>query len=69
MTSLGSGLSNLATLLFNCPIRGIIPIISGPLLGVNNDEEHYEVLAYRQIKIIKTKVFPKIMFLFPQCLL
>ena len=49
---MGPGLPSSATILFNCPIRRIMPIISRPPVGVNNDEEHYEVL--------------EIMFLVPQ---
>ena len=32
------------------PIRGIIPTINRPLIGVNNDEDHYETLVKRQTK-------------------
>ena len=69
MTLLGPGLPSLATLLFSCPIRCIMPIISRPLVVINNDEEHYEALVNRQQKMIKTKVLSEIMFLFPQSLL
>ena len=47
MTPPGLGLPSLATMLFKCPIRGILPIISRPPIG---DEEHYEVLVNRQTK-------------------
>ena len=40
---LGPGQSH-AILLFNDPIRGIMPIINRPLIGVNNNDEHYETL-------------------------
>ena len=63
---LGLGLPSLATILFHHPIRGIMPIISSPLIGINNNEEHYEALVNRQAKMIKPKVLPDIMFLFPQ---
>ena len=65
MTLLGPGLPSLATVLFNCPIRGIMPIIRRQSVSVNNDEGHYEALVNRQIKDDKTKVLPEIMFLFP----
>ena len=44
MTLLGSGLPSPATMMFNHPIRGIMPIINRPLVGRDNEEEHYEVL-------------------------
>ena len=50
MTPLGLGLPCPTTMLFNHPIRGIMPIISQPLIGINNDEEHYEDLANRENK-------------------
>ena len=39
-TPLGLGLPGPATMLFNCPVRGITPIISSPTICINNDEEH-----------------------------
>ena len=66
MTSLGPGLPSLVTTsYFNCPIRGIMLIIYRPPVGIDKDEEHYEVLIKRQTKMTKTKVLPEIMFLFP----
>ena len=47
---LGLGLPSPATLLFNHPVRGIMPIINGPPIGLNNDNEHYEALNMRQMK-------------------
>ena len=55
MTPLGQGLPSPATKLFNCPIRGIMPIINRPLGGIDNDQEHYEVITKRQIKDDKSK--------------
>ena len=69
MTPLELGLPSLATMLFNCPIGGIIPIISRPPISINNDVEHYKVPVNRHKKMIKIKVLPKIMFLFQQDLL
>ena len=65
MTPLELRLPSLGTMLFNCPIRGIMPIINRPPIS----KEHYEVLVLvlvlvnRQTKMIKTKVLPEIMFL------
>ena len=59
MTPLGLGLPNLATMLFNCPIRGIIAIISRAPVGINNDEEHYESLVNRQTRGDKNQGTPK----------
>ena len=66
MTPLGPGLASPAIILFNHPIRGILPIISRPPIGMNNDEEHHEALVNRQTKDDKNQVPPEIMFLFPQ---
>ena len=41
-TPLGLGLPIPTTLLFNCLIRGTMPTINGPTIGLNNDDEHYE---------------------------
>ena len=62
MTPLGQVLPSPATVLFNCPIRGIMPMINRPTVGRDNDEEHYEALIKRQTKMHKTKVLPKICF-------
>ena len=43
----------------NHPIRGILPIISRPLIDINNDEEHYEALENRQIKYDKNQGTPR----------
>ena len=64
MTPLGPGLPSQVTMLFNCPIGGIMPTINRPPIGRDKDEEHYEALIKRQTKDDKTKVPPEIMFLF-----
>ena len=43
-TPLGPRLPSLINLLFNCPKRGILPIINRPPVNTNNDDEHYEEL-------------------------
>ena len=58
MTPLGPGLPRLSTLLFNHPIKGIMPIISRPLVGINNDEGHHEALVNRQTKDDKNEGSP-----------
>ena len=55
MTPLGQGLPSPTTILFNCPIRGIIPVINRPLDGIDNDEEHPEAIIKRQTKNDKDK--------------
>ena len=59
MTPMGPGLLSPATILFNHLIRGIMPIIRRQLVGVNNDEEHYEVLVNRQTKNGKNQGTPR----------
>ena len=55
MTPLGQGLPSPITILFNCPIRGILPIINRPPVVIDNDEEHHEVIIERQTKNGKDK--------------
>ena len=52
-TPLGPVLPSPTMLLFNHPIRGIIPIINRPLIGLNSDSDHYEALVRRQAKNAK----------------
>ena len=49
-TPLMPGLPSLTTLLFNCPIRDVMPTINRPPIGVNNSDDHYEELIKRQTK-------------------
>ena len=53
MTPLGPGFPRPATMLFNCLIGGVMPIINRPLVGRDNDEELYEVLIKWQTKDVK----------------
>ena len=46
--TLGQGLPSPATLLFNCPIRGIMPVVNRLPIGSNNDEKHHNALINRQ---------------------
>ena len=48
-----------ATLLFNCQIRGIMPIINRPPVGLNKDDEHYEVWVKRQTNNDKSNDTPR----------
>ena len=59
MTPLGQGLPSSVTMLLNHPIRGIMPIISGPLVDRDNDEEYYEVLVKRQRQNDKKQGTPR----------
>ena len=43
--------------------------INRPLIGVNNGDEHHEVLVKRQKKMIRTMIHPEIMLLFQYALL
>ena len=65
MTPLGPGLPNLATMLFNHPIRGIMSIINRPSVDRDNDEEHYEVLIKSQTKDDKNQGTPRNYVSFP----
>ena len=48
MMPLGPGLSSPATLLFNHPTRGIMPILNRLPIGIDNDDEHHKALVQRQ---------------------
>ena len=63
-TPLEPGLVRLATLLFNNPIQGIMPIINRLLINSDNDDEHYESLVNIQTKDDKKYEFAKIMIYF-----
>ena len=49
-TPLGQGLPSLATLLFNHPVCGVIPVIDRKRVIVDNNDEHQTKLVYRQGK-------------------
>ena len=50
ITPLGQGLPNPATLLFNHPGHGIMPMIDRKPVSVDNDDEHHKKLMDRQGK-------------------
>ena len=50
ITPLGQGLPNPAIMLFNHPIRGIMPVVNRPPIGSDNDKEHHNVLINRQCR-------------------
>ena len=37
-------------MLFNHPIREILPVTNRPLLGMDNDQENYEAIVKRQTR-------------------
>ena len=49
-TPLGQGLPSPATLLFNCPVRGIMSVMDRPPINIDNDDEHHHTLIDRQGK-------------------
>ena len=49
-TPLGQGLLSLATLLFNCPVCGVMPVLDRKPIGGDNDNEHHGKLVHRQHK-------------------
>ena len=40
---------------FNHPIKGIMPIINRPSVGIDNDKEHHKLITKRQTKNDKDK--------------
>ena len=65
MTPLGQRFPSPATMLFNCTIRGILPVINWPLVGIDNDKEHYKAIVKRQTKENKGRDTPKIYVFIP----
>ena len=65
MTSPGQGLPSPATMLFNCPNRGIIPVINRLPVGIDNDDEHHKAIIKRQTKNDKDKNISKIFVSLP----
>ena len=49
-TPLGQGLPSPATLLFNCLVRGIMPVMDRPPININNGDGHHKTLMHRQGK-------------------
>ena len=47
-TPLGQGLQSPATLLFNCLVCGIMPVIDRKPIGGDNDNEHHSKQVHRQ---------------------
>ena len=58
------GLQSPTTLLFNCPILGIMPITNRQPVNLDNDYEHYEVLVNRQAKMTRNMILPDTMIYF-----
>ena len=55
---LGPGLPSHVAMLFNCPIRGIMPIINRPWVGRDNDEEPLKYTNKKAIKDAKNQGTP-----------
>ena len=49
-TPLGQGLPSPATLLFNHPVCGIMPVMDRKPINIDNDDEHHKTLMHRQGK-------------------
>ena len=49
-TPLGQGFPSPAKLLFNCPVRGIMPVMDRPPITIDNDDEYHQTLMHRQGK-------------------
>ena len=62
VTPLEPGLLNCATLLFNYPMRGIMPTINRLPINSGNDDEHNKVPVNRQRKKIRNMINQKLCF-------
>ena len=64
-TPLGQGLPSPATLLFNYPVCGIMPLMDRKPINIDNDDEHHNNLMHRQGKndqnIDTSKIFMSIL--------
>ena len=49
-TPLGHGLPGQTTLLFNHPVRGIMPLMDSQLINIDNDDEDHKNLSHKQGK-------------------
>ena len=67
MMQLGPGLPSLATLLFNQPTRGVMPIINRKLVSIDNGDKHCKALVKRQTKMIRNMILPEIILFLVQC--
>ena len=47
----GAGLPSLAMLLFNRPIRGLLPQMNRQPININNDDAQYEALKTTKVNI------------------
>ena len=54
-TLIGTGLLSPETMLFNRPIRGLLPEMNRDPINVNNNDVHYEALEAHQRKNSKGK--------------
>ena len=64
MTALEKDSPSPATMLFNCPIRGIMPVINRLPTGIDNDDVHHKVIIKKQAKNDKDKdTSPNFVFL------
>ena len=63
-TQLGQGLLSLTTLLFNCLVHSVMPVIDRKPIGGVNDDEHHSKLVHRQ-HIIDTVMLHQSLHLFP----
>ena len=58
-TPLGQGLPSPGMLLFNCPVRGIMPVMDRKPINIDNDDEHHHNLMHMQGKNDETIILPK----------
>ena len=64
-TPQGQGLLSLATLLFNCPVYSVMPVIDRKSIGGDNDDEHHSKLVHRQQrKTTQTMMLYQSLYLF-----
>ena len=54
------GLPSPATLLFNCPLRGIMLLINILLISIDHDDDHHKSSVERQTKMIQNMILPKL---------
>ena len=64
-TPLGQGLPNPATLLYNCPVHGIMLVIDSKPINIDNDDECHKNLMHRHGKNNQNNDTSKLFCIYP----
>ena len=59
---IGTGLPSLTMLLFNTPMRDLLPEMTGEPIDINNDDTQYETLNSTKINTLRTVILAKTLY-------